>query len=130
MNDLISINKISKNIKLSLRLKGIKSDSQIVNSNNSILINCVKGKNANQLFIWIKVYKKCDKYILDISHVILPINKRKKRVFELIYKRLLKCRLVDKIIISSVCSIDMKNWCLKHKLIDIGDGLSYASKVS
>ena len=119
-----NIKVIQRSIKKSLDRHHIKYKSALQNNHK-----CIQFV-GDDLYIWIRL-TPCinDKYIVDISTIQLPLNKRRQHVFEDMFNRLSKCKYVEKIMITSVCTIEMKNWCEKHKLYKL-DYNNYVNKIT
>lgn len=64
-------------------------------------------------------YRNTDKYIVDISNIILPSSKRGCGTFDIIYKRLKNCKYVEGVTITSPCTDSMYSWLNKNKLKEI-----------
>lgn len=119
--DMHSVNTIKNNIKTSLTRCELNVTSEIVNFGMSISIDGNSCDNYNEKFtLWVRLYE-CNNgiYIVDISKIQLPYSKRRKGIFEFMFKRLAKCKYVAEIRITSVCTVEMKSWCLKHKLNEV-----------
>lgn len=109
---------IKRNIQSSLFELNIKCSVTLENAGKCIAVknNADFGEDEN-LYIWIRLLPSRDNlYIVDISNIQLPLSKRRKGNFEFMFARLLKCKYVGEIRITSVCTPEMLNWCTKHRL--------------
>lgn len=131
MYKLEEVRVIANNIKRSLQRNNLECTVTIENGCKCIAINNDNHSLDENLYIWIRLIPVEDKYIVDISNIYLPIKSRHKGVFTNIFYTLKRCKYVDSIKITSVCSIEMNNWCNKNKLKSVGSstyGLDYISK--
>lgn len=123
------IERIKKVIKKVLNKHKIKADISICNNYRAIMV-CNDAENEDDiLYIWIRILNipNTNSYIIDISNICLPENKRRTGVFTNLYNELSKCKYVDKIRIISVCTYEMKNWCITNGLITYNDGNDYTN---
>lgn len=112
--DEYKIKVICNNLQKSFKDYDINCKIQVMNNGNVIQIT-----GRRNLFFWIRLYydNKNDKYIVDLNNVMLPEKLRGKHIFTHIFDRLKNCKYVEEIRITSVCTEDMKNWCMSHKLL-------------
>ena len=117
--DLHAVKTIKRNIEKSLEQYKIRYESMLENNAKCIsIVNYTDGNDDEHLYLWIRLLPMNDeKYVVDISNIIIPKSKRNKHVFSTLYSRLSKCKYVGRIQITSVCTTEMDIWCKKHKLI-------------
>lgn len=126
------INIIKKTIRKVLKKHGILGEVESVNNYRTISVNNNAEESDDNLYIWIRLLNipGTDRYIAEIANITLPLNARRKNTFTEMYNELLKCKYIEEIRIISVCTLEMKKWCEKHKLKSYNGGCDYTSKVS
>lgn len=112
-----SVEVIKNNISKSLTMYGINHNSRIEYNGKALEYTWEEDDYQNYLRIWIRLIKvDTDRYIVDISSIELPQNKRRSGAFKTIFDRLKRCKYVHGIKITSVCTTEMLNWCKKNNL--------------
>ena len=117
---------IKNNISDSLKKCGIRAKTMLENNNRAIsAVNKFDASELEHLYIWVRLmpYKNTDKYIVDISNIILPDSKRGCGTFDIIYNRLKNCKYVEAVTITSPCTNSMYSWLNKNKLKEISLGV-------
>lgn len=106
---------IANNIKKSFNSFNILYELEIVNN-----YRCIQVNGPEDLFFWVRLMydSNTGKYIVDFNNIVLPERYRGKHVFSTIFFRVARCKYVEKVIISSVCTDRMKRWCKSHKLTE------------
>lgn len=121
--DIKSVEEIKKAIGESLEIWGINCDVVLKNNNKCIEID------FDGTYCWIRLLPLGDgKLSVNFSTVSIPARYRRKGVFSGIYENVKGCDCVGKVEITSVCTEEMSNWCLKHRLSS-SDGISYYEEV-
>lgn len=122
------IEKIKKTIKKVLKKHEIRADITSCNNYKAIMISN-NEEDDDYIYMWIRLMNIPDTacYVVDIANISLPKNKRRTGVFTDLYDELNKCKYVGKIRIISVCTAEMRNWCLKYKLTPYNDGNDYTN---
>lgn len=123
------IEKIKKIIKKTLNKHKIKADITSCNNYRAIMVSNDTEDEDSHIYMWIRLISIPDTacYTVDIANISLPKNKRRTGVFTDLYNELNKCKYVEKIRIISVCTSEMKNWCLKYKLTPYNNGNDYTN---
>jgi hypothetical protein len=81
--------------------------------------NKYDSTNKEALYLWLRLLpSKDDKYIVDVSNIILPSSKRNCGAFQIMYNRLKRCKYVTTVRIVGVCTDEMYKWCKKNNLIE------------
>ena len=75
--------------------------------------------------IWLRLIPTNDKYIVEISTVFLSKILQRRGIFTSLYTKLLNCDIIEKVVICSVCTKKMENWCVKNNLVSDGFGNYY-----
>jgi hypothetical protein len=84
-----------------------------------VVVNGFETCDDKHLYMWIRLMPTPNgAYYVDISNIVLPVNSRRKGVLTTIFTRLNKCEYVERTRIISVCTPEMFNWCVKHKLVE------------
>ena len=107
---------LSRNLKKSFKESNIDCNIAIVNN-----YQCIQVTNNDELFFWIRLSADKDgMLVVDFNNVVLPEECRGKHIFSLIVSRVLRCKYVSRVKITSICTERMKNWCELHKMIKCG----------
>lgn len=109
---------IANNVKKSFNSFNILYELEIVNN-----YRCIQVTGPENLFFWIRLMYNSNtgKYIVDFNNITLPERYRVKHVFSTIFFRVAKCKYVEEVRITSVCTERMKKWCEYHNLEYLGD---------
>lgn len=102
---------IGKNIEDSLKKYGINIRVQYLNNNKVIAL-----QDNDRIYLWLRLYTNGDKFNADISTIELAEDLRRRGIFNTLCYRLYKCKYIDRLRITGVCSPEMQGWCFKHKL--------------
>lgn len=106
-----------------LKTFDIKCDVTLENFYKCIAVNFKHGYSDR---IWIRfLITKNDKFIADLNTIELPEEHRRKGVLTSIYKVLNDYSEIEKVKITSVLTVEMKNWCIKNGLKSLDDGLNW-----
>lgn len=107
------IDEVRNSIENCLRNHGIPSEVCIVNFNNCIQVS------DDLLDLWIRFLPISgdDKYQVEISSVAFTDEYRRKGIFTDLFEVIEKVEGVGKVMISSVCTDSMLNWCNKNNLV-------------
>ena len=84
--------------------------AHFANNSNAISVD------SNDINIWIRLLPVEGKYKVEISSIEFSPKYRRKGIFTSLFNELLQCNVIDKVVITSVCTTEMKNWCLKNGL--------------
>jgi hypothetical protein len=119
-----SIEIIRKNVNNSLKKCEIPAKT-ILDNNGRVIVayNEHDGSSEEMLYLWLRLLpSNDDKYIIEVSSIILPSSKRNCGVFQIIYNRLKRCKYIAEVRITGVCTTEMYNWCKKNKLVEYESG--------
>lgn len=84
--------------------------AHFANNSNAISVD------SYDIDIWIRLLPVENKYKVEISSVEFSPKYRRKGIFTSLFNKLVNCEVVSKVVITSVCTPEMKNWCLKNGL--------------
>ena len=84
--------------------------AHFANNSNAISVN------SDDIDIWIRLLPVENKYKVEISSIGFVTKYRRKGIFTALFNDLVQCDAVAKVVITSVCTSEMKNWCLKNGL--------------
>ena len=124
------IEKIAKVFKKALNKHNIEYDLTFCNNYRAIKIeNLEPDDKENTLYIWIRLLNIKDTYTynVEIANINIPKAYRRKGILTDIIKELDRCKYVNKIRFISVCTLEMRNWCLKNGFKDYNNGSDYTS---
>lgn len=125
--DRVSIEIIQKNIEKSLKMHRIKCKVNL--EYNGRALSVTNNKEAWQdghLYMWIRLLPTQNgTYYVDITNIVLPLDKRRSGVFQTLFDRLNKCKYVEKPRIISVCTAEMQRWCIKNNLTEFQTSCYY-----
>ena len=105
---------IKERISKSLKEFGLIFDINFRNNNQCIEVS---GEDVN---MWIRLLPTLNNNTMqvDFSSVFISEENQHKGVFTKVFKDLmLYVEGIDKLVVSSVCSDAMRNWCTKHNLV-------------
>lgn len=89
-------------------------DGDISLVNNSNVIACA----GDDISFWLRLLPSTDnKFRVEISSIVIEESKRKRGIFTSLYKTLESCEAVNFVIITSVCSDEMRSWCESNGLV-------------
>ena len=83
-------------------------DIQLVNN-----YKCVRVEAADT-FIWIRLLELANRVYVDINNIELAPSHRREGILNEICESLKSVKGIKRIVISSVCSVEMHNFCKKH----------------
>ena len=107
---------IRKSIESSLRVYNIDSDVTVENFNK-----CIKVFDDN-VMLWVRLLPMSDnRYVVDFSSIQLDKNLQRRGIFTSIFNSLKQCAKVGKLVVSSVCTDEMLNWCKSRGLSSLDD---------
>lgn len=112
--DANKVKVIGRNIESSIKKYGLNIKAQYINNYRVVAL-----LDNDRIYLWLRLYENGDKFNADISTIELADDLRRKGIFETLCYRLYKCKYIDKIRITGVCSTEMKRWCRKHKLKEV-----------
>lgn len=111
------IEKIAKAFKKVLNKHSIIFELTFYNEYKAIKIeNLEPDVKEDTLYIWIRLINIKDTYTynIEIANINIPKEYRRKGILTDIIKELNKNKYVNKVRFISVCTIEMRNWCLKN----------------
>lgn len=84
-------------------------DIQLVNNHKCIRVE------AADTFIWIRLLEYTGKVYVDINNIELAPSHRREGILREVCESLKSIDGIGRVVISSVCSASMHNFCKKHK---------------
>lgn len=105
---------IGRNIRDSFKQHGIDVKIQYTNNYKVIAIDDKRG-----IQLWLRLYPSGDQINADISTIELPVEIRRKDIFNTMCKRLKNSKYINHLRITGVCTPEMMNFCKKHNFKEI-----------
>lgn len=99
-----------------LNKQGIKVDGRVEYNGSAI---CIEHKNLN-IWMWLRLMwnETADKCTIYMSNIKFTPKYQRKGIFTNIINMLKRNKYIDNIVIQSVSSDSMRNWCKKHRFIE------------